>query len=192
LGIGGIVCGLAMPASAQTASRERPVEIGVGLSGLVTPQDFEAANFGRPAVSTRLGVAVTPRFSIEAEVDVGHRNEPALDQKRTEVIYSFGLTQRLQRLARGGFQPYLSYRLAGYIARVRRSALTVTREGMVVDIPPSSHTVSDPPVATLFGFGISRTLGPHVKARIEAGVLTVTVIPRALRLVGGLSVSLAR
>ena len=83
---------------------------------------------------------------------------------------------------RGGFHPFLSYGVVGYVESVRMEPYTsdVPGSGPVAH-PGFSYTTVDEPYATAIGGGVQARIGRHLALRAETHLITLLWQPLGAR-----------
>lgn len=186
-----IMVGFARVASAQ--DRLPPVEVGVGLAGLMTTQyeDFFTSDFAIPSFTARITVPVTPRFSFEGAFDIGHRSGEHF--RRLDGLYVFQVKQRLQSTTRGSFHAFLTYGAGGYYERFSQKEVHATLPNGTPTVTRAfQYTEWEGPAATLIGGGVQCGVAKRVSARAEAQMVSFLVIPLGVRIAGSVSIPIGR
>ena len=117
----------------------------------------------------RVGVPVSERHDIETFVGVA---KPSSDE--TLGFYGVMLKQRLRPARTSGPQPFLSFGAAGIVYVDR------------------NNSIITPPFAGVVGGGVEQRIHDRAIVRVEAQALTLLVIPVAVRVMTGVSVSIGR
>jgi hypothetical protein len=159
-----------------------PAEVGVSFGGMFTT-DHEDFGFGGARQATgdvRLTLPLTPRFSFEAIVTAGRRQDVV--ERRIEGLYVLQIKQQLRSAVRGAFHPFLTYGVAGYHAHVRRRP---PGTGAAVSFREIAG-----PWAVIAGGGGQYQLTPRLALRAEAQLVAMVYLPIALRSSVGVSIPL--
>jgi hypothetical protein len=166
-----------------------PLEIGVGLSGvLTTPYEDFLSDVAVPTVAARVTIPVSPRFSFDAAVDVG-RERTSEHSTRLDALYSFQIKQRLESTTRDSFHAFLTYGVAGYYERRTQEEVRATLPDGEISVTPAFRVSEwEGPAATLFGGGVQFGLSRRAAVRVEAQMVSFIVIPMGVRLAASLSI----
>lgn len=179
------------PAVAQDHGRRSPIEFGAAVNGWMVNdyQDFFSGGPDAPALDLRVTVPVSPRFSAETVVTVGHHGTWFVE--RIEGLYVFQLKQRLRRTTRGGFHAFLTYGAAGYWAHVSLPETEIPQPGGGIAIRPrTTYREIDEPLAAIVGAGVQHAFSRHLAFRAEAQMISVLFIPIGPRFSAGVSLPL--
>jgi hypothetical protein len=180
-----------MPGAAWAQDPMPKPELGVGVTGLSTYQyeDFLASDIPMPAVTGRVTIPVTPRFSFDTSVDVSRRASEQFS--RTDVFYLLQVKQRLQSTTRGSFHAFLTYGIGGYYQRFHQKEVHATLpNGQPTVTPDFIRTEWEGPAMTLIGGGVQYGLAKRLAFRAEAQMVSFIVIPLGVRVTGSLSIPL--
>jgi hypothetical protein len=190
----GVLALLVLLGVTESAFAQEPMpkpELGVGVTGLSTYQyeDFLSSDIPAPAVTGRLTIPVTPRFSFDGSVDVSRRTGEQFS--RTDTFYLLQVKQRLRSTTRGSFHAFLTYGVAGYYQRFHQKEVHATLpNGQPTVTPDFIRTEHEGPAITLIGGGVQFGLAKRLAVRAEAQMVSFLVIPLGVRVTGGLSIPL--
>jgi hypothetical protein len=181
-----IATALAGPASAQTpaatgvpAGSLRPIEIRVGGTGVASWLSLGGG------VRGTVVVPIGDRLSLD--LFGGPYWGTDNDDFGEDVIAFYGaqVTRRIDRGRRLGFEPFLSFGGEGFVYKDRTYyyPYPCTFPGCTAENRTQTRIL--PPVVGLIGFGVQKTLSPHLALHIEVQGMVALVVPAGAR--GGVS-----
>lgn len=180
------------PAWAQAAASDpKPSpEIAVGVGRLPTRYgDIITQDLTEPTLDVGVTVPFGARFALEGIWTVGRRNSAYAS--RTEGLFVGQVRQRLPRLERDGWRPFLTYGAAGYYGLVQIPAAEIPQPGgIVIHRPATSFSEVEELVAMLVGGGVQRRLHRRAAFRVDAQFQTFLWQPLGGRFFAGVSLPL--
>lgn len=161
----------AVPAFAQ--ERNRPVEIGLGATGVVTW--ITSGGDLRASIS----IPVNDRVSMEFfGGPYGGSDRLGLPIKG---FYGVQLKREIDRGSRAGLTPFLTFGAAGVVASYD-----------TYDCPFGNcrrrSTLVLPPMIGLIGGGVQYTVNPRLAVRVEAQGVIALIVPAGVRVSVGVSI----
>jgi hypothetical protein len=193
IGVVVILAAVAGPASAQTAAAggvpagsSRPIEIRVGGTGVASWLSFGGG------VRGTVVVPIGERLSLDLFGGPYWGMENDDFSEDVVAFYGAQVTRRIDRGRRAGFEPFLSFGGEGFIYKDRTYYYPYPCAFPGCAVEPRTHTRILPPIMGLVGFGVQKTLSPHLALHIEVQGMIALVVPAGVRAGISLSIPLGR